>query len=62
QGEGVARNAVEAYAWFSMAARTDADAAKSRDRLERELTPQQFKAAQKRVKELQSQIEARSEL
>ena len=62
QGEGVAKNAVEAYAWFSMAAGTDADAARSRDRLERELTPQQFKAAQKRAKELQSQIKPRFNL
>jgi hypothetical protein len=45
-----------------MAAKADSDAARSRDLLERELTPQQFKAAQKRAKELESQIEARSEL
>jgi len=62
KGEGVARNAIEAYAWFSMAAKADTDAARSRDQLERELTPQQFKAAQKRTQELESQIAARSEL
>jgi hypothetical protein len=61
-GEGVARAAVEAYAWFSLAAGSDSDAAKSRDRLARELTPRQFKAAQMRTQELQSQIEARFKL
>ena len=62
KGEGVTRDAVEAYAWFSLAARTDSEAARNRDLLEKELTPQQFKAAQKRTRELQSQIEAGSKL
>jgi hypothetical protein len=42
-----------------MAAKADSDAAKSRDLLEKELTPQQFIDAQKRTKELRSQIEAK---
>jgi tetratricopeptide (TPR) repeat protein len=61
-GEGVARNAVEAYAWFSMASVTVAEAARNRDKVEKELSPQQFKAAQKRTKELQSQIEPKFKL
>jgi TPR repeat protein len=55
-GQGVERNTVEAYAWFSMAAKADPDAAESRDLLRRGLTPQQFTDAQKRIKELRSQI------
>ena len=55
-GQGVEKDTVEAYAWFSMAARADADAAESRDLLRKGLTPQQFTDAQKRIKELRSQI------
>jgi len=62
RGEGVARDAIEAYVWFSLAAKTDSEAARNRDRLEKELTPQQLKAAQKRTRVLQSQIEARYKL
>jgi hypothetical protein len=39
-----------------MASVTVADAARSRDLVEKELTPQQFKAAQRRAQELQSRI------
>jgi TPR repeat protein len=59
-GQGVAKNKVEAYAWFSMAAKADSDAAESRDLLRKELTPQQFTDAQKRIKELRWQISAKS--
>jgi TPR repeat protein len=57
-GQGVGKDKVEAYAWFSMAAKADSDAAKSRDLLRKELTPQQFTDAQKRMKELRWQIAA----
>jgi TPR repeat protein len=57
-----AKDYVEAYAWFSMAAKADSDAVNYRDLLEKELTPEQFTAAQKRVDELRSQIEAKSKL
>jgi TPR repeat protein len=55
-GQGAAKDIVEAYAWFSMAARADADAAGSRDLLRKGLTPQEFTDAQKRIKMLRSQI------
>jgi len=58
-GQGVVKDKVEAYAWFSMAAKADSDAAKSRDLLRKELTPQQFTDAQKRMKELRWQIAAK---
>jgi TPR repeat protein len=55
-GQGVEQDRVEAYAWFSIAAKADSDAAESRDLLRKELTPQQFTDAQKRLKALRSQI------
>ena len=61
-GEGVAKDPAEAYAWFSMAAKVNPDAVRNRDRLKKDLTPQQFKQAERRAKELQSQIEARPKL
>jgi hypothetical protein len=57
-GQGVEQDRVEAYAWFSMAAKADSDAAESRDLLRKELTPQQFTDAQKRMKALRSRIKA----
>ena len=59
-GQGVARDKVEAYVWFSMAAKADSDAAESRNLLRKELTPQQFTDAQKRMKVLRLQITAKS--
>ena len=59
-GQGVARDKVEAYAWFSMAAKADADAAERRNLLRKELTPKQFTDAQKRMKVLRWQIAAKS--
>jgi TPR repeat protein len=56
----VAKDKVEAYAWFSMAAKADSDAAESRNLLRKELTPKQFTDAQKRMKELRWQIAAKS--
>jgi len=58
-GQGVVKDKVEAYAWFSMAAKADSDAAESRDLLRKGLTPQQFTDAQKRMKELRWQIAAK---
>jgi TPR repeat protein len=59
-GQGVVKDKVETYAWFSMAARADSDAAERRNLLRKELTPQQFTDAQKRMKELHWQIAAKS--
>jgi TPR repeat protein len=59
-GQAVVKDKVEAYAWFSMAAKADSDAAGSRALLRKELTPQQFIDAQKRMKELRWQIAAKS--
>jgi len=42
-----------------MAADADSEVAKKRDDLKKELTPQQFAAAQKRASEVRSQIEAK---
>jgi len=39
-GQAVVKDKVEAYAWFSMAAKADSDAAESRALLRKELTPQ----------------------
>lgn len=49
----------EAYAWYNLASKTDEDAAKNRDDLEKKMSPQQVADAQKRTKELRAQIEAK---
>jgi len=59
EGAGVEVNGVEAYAWLTLAAKTDKEAAVSLDGLKAQLSPEQFKAAKQRVKELKAQIEAR---
>jgi hypothetical protein len=59
-GQGVGKDIVEAYAWFSMAAKADSDATERRNLLRKELTPKQFTDAQKRTKELRWQIAAKS--
>jgi hypothetical protein len=56
----VEKDVVEAYAWFGIAAKADADAAVSRDLLRKGLSPQQFTDAQKRTKALRLQVAARS--
>jgi hypothetical protein len=53
---------VEAYAWFNLAAKTKENAAKNRDDLEKIMSPEQVAAAQKRTKELRTQIEAKSKI
>ena len=60
KGEGVGKDQVEAYAWYHLASRAIVTAAKSRDQLDRTLSPQQLKDAQKRIKELQALIHAGS--
>ena len=61
-GEGVEKDYVEAYAWFNLAAKTKENAAKNRDDLEKIMSPEQVAAAQKRTKELRTQIEAKSKI
>jgi TPR repeat protein len=58
-GEGVPKDWVEAYAWFSLAAKTDERAARERDGLANEMSPQQIASAYQRTKELRAMIDAR---
>ena len=51
-GEGVDANDVEAYAWFNLASKKHKNAGEIRDKLEKEMSPQQVADAQKRTKEL----------
>ena len=57
-GDGVAKDVVEAYAWWNLASATDKDAAKYRDSMEKKMSPQQVADAQKRTRELRAMIEA----
>jgi uncharacterized protein len=59
EGKGVEKDYVEAYAWYNLAAKTFEVAAEGRDGLEKQMSPQQVAAAQKRTKELRTQIEAK---
>ena len=59
KGRGVEKNVVEAYAWYNLASRTDKLAAKSRDVVSLELTPNQVVQGIKRTKELRAAIETR---
>ena len=52
QGEGVAKDPVEAYAWINLAAVTDEEAKKQRVELEKVMTAQQVADGQKRSAEL----------
>ena len=58
-GEGVEKDYAEAYAWLNLASKTGEQAAKARDGLDKTMSPQQIGDAQKRTKELRTQIEAR---
>jgi hypothetical protein len=51
KGEGVSKDLVEAYAYYNLAQ-------KSRDKIEKEMTPAQIEAGQKRTMELEALIEA----
>ncbi|MFA7237564.1 MAG: trypsin-like peptidase domain-containing protein [Phycisphaeraceae bacterium] len=58
-GNGVARDYVKAYAWFNIAAAGGyEDAAKSRDSLAQEMTPQQVAEAQRLSSAFQAKAEA----
>lgn len=58
-GQGIAKDSVEAYAWYNLSARKFESAVSSRDSLEKAMSPEQVITAQKRAKELRSQIEAK---
>jgi TPR repeat protein len=57
-GDIVAKDYVEAYAYYNVAAVDFEGARASRDKLEKQMTPSQIEAGQKRSKELQKEIEA----
>jgi hypothetical protein len=57
-GDIVAKDYVEAYAYYNIAAVDFEGARASRDKLEKQMTPSQIEAGQKRSKELQKEIEA----
>jgi hypothetical protein len=60
QGEGVARDEVEALVWFTLAARAgDADAARNRDYAETRVGRAGVQAARQRAEAIQAAIEAR---
>lgn len=58
-GVGVLKDEVEALAYYSLAARTNDNARKDRDSLEKEMTPAAREAGYKRAKELLKEIEAK---
>jgi TPR repeat protein len=58
-GIGVAKDWVEAYAYWSLAGRTDEDARKMLAALEKILSPRDRLRGQQRTKELQKEIEAK---
>jgi len=58
-GEGVPQDYAEAYVWYSVAyAGGHANAAQSRDRIAKQLTPEQLSQAQKRATELFEKIQS----
>jgi TPR repeat protein len=58
-GVGVLKDEVEALAYYSLAARTNDNARKDRDSLEREMSSSAREAGHKRAKELLKEIEAK---
>ena len=58
-GQGVAKNVVEAYSWLNLAAETEELAVKYRNTLVKKMSPQQVTDAEKRTKELRAEIEAK---
>jgi TPR repeat protein len=60
EGNGVAKDFVEAYAWYNLSSLTSKDSAQNRDDLEKKMTPQQIADAQKRTKELRAMVEAKA--
>lgn len=59
-GEGVAKDFVEAYAWYNLASVTHKDSAQNRDELEKKMTTQQVADGQKRTRELRAMIDAKA--
>lgn len=57
-GIGVKVGFSEAYAWFHLAASANGEAAKHRDYLATQMSPQQVADVKKRAEELRVQIEA----
>ena len=57
-GEGVAKDAVEAYALYNLASVSIELAKKNRDSLAAKMSREQVAAAQKRTKELQRELES----
>ena len=60
KGDGVEKNAVEAYAYFNLAGFTYKKARKRCDLLKKEMTKEQLEVAQPRTKELQASIKKHS--
>ena len=58
-GVGVLKDEVEALAYYSLAARTNDNARKDRDSLEKDMSPSAREAGHKRAKELLRKIEAK---
>jgi TPR repeat protein len=58
-GEGVPKDAAEAYAWYNLSAISDNGAREWRDTLGKNLTPEQKARAQERSTHLHKEIEAR---
>jgi len=62
QGRGVPKDYVRAYAWMNLAAtKSAAEAAKTRDMLEKQMTTEQIAAAQKLSSELFEEIKKRQQ-
>ena len=59
QGHGVEKVKTEAYAWFNLAAKTEEEAAKTRDRFEKLLSSQEIADGQRRTQELRAEIESK---
>ena len=59
KGEGVAKDEIEAYAYYNLAGITDEDARKNLAVLEKKLSPEARLRGQQRTKELQKEIEAK---
>jgi hypothetical protein len=57
-GQGVAQDVIDAYAWLSLASKTIEPALRGRDALARRMTPEQLTRAQQRATALSAEIEA----
>jgi TPR repeat protein len=58
-GDGLAKNEIEAYAYWSIAGKTNADARKNLSMLKKQMSSGKIATGQKRVKELQKEIDAK---